>query len=162
MGNNKDVKKRTTPENLKVPFNIEETIREINTHICTAQSHLLSASREFITNLENESFKLPTVFQQVLNDNGESEIIKVSEVSVPFGYYLVPGVFQISKVDVEIPFKVDSERESARTKNISSLKNIESNVTVTLKLTYEYQKLSNYSAPAVISSNPIIDLKFNE
>lgn len=162
MGNNKEITNRITPKNLKVPFNIEETIKEINTHICTAQSHLLTASREFITNMENENFKLPTVFQHVINDSGESEVIKVSEVSVPFGYYLVPGVFQISKVDVEIPFKVDGEKESIKTKNISTLKNIESNLTATLKLTYEYQKLSNYSAPAVISSNPIINLKFTE
>lgn len=162
MANIKDVTNKITPGNLKVPFNIEETIKEINTHICTAQTHLLSTSREFITNLEKEDFKLPTVYQQIVNESGQSEIKKVSEVSVPFGYFLVPGVFQISKVDVEIPFKVDLDKESTRTENISSQKNAESNVTVTLKLSYEYQKLSNYSVPAIISFNPIIDLKFNE
>lgn len=160
MGNNKEKTDRSNPENLKAPFGIEDTINEINTHICKAQTHLLSRSRDIIIDIEKEEINLPTVYQQVVNEEGQSEIKKVSDIKIPFGYFLTPGVFQISKVDVEIPFKIEMENKPAKTDIVTSLKKNESNLSATLRLSYEYVQLNNYTVPAFISSNPFIEVRF--
>lgn len=152
-------KKQKTDDSI---LNIKGVIKQINNHLCSAQTHLLSESGKMVTQINTTEIALPTAYRQFIKSDGKSEIQKISEVRVPLGSLLPPGVFYISHVDVELPISIDvMNNQPAKDKDlVLTSPKPEAKSQATLKLTYQYQTLSKVVSPLTLQSAPFLDLKF--
>lgn len=145
-------------------LNIKESIQQINDHICSAQKHLLSESGKMVVDLNATEISLPTAYKQIINASGESVIQKISEVKIPIGSLIPAGIFHISNVELDMPISINSASvQSTKGKEAILSRNMPEVVNnATLKLTYQYQQLSDIVSPPIFRTIPFLELKFTE